>query len=138
MADAVTATTVDLPRPSSGVLGRARVLISGAVAGLLGVVPHVLHHAGPLAGAALFAGIGGTLLFGALGLLAAVPLLLRLRRRTGAWRVPAATLALFATVFAVSSFVVGPAITGGDDAEDERLAPAPVRPAPDGHDEHHP
>ena len=59
-------------------------------AALLGAAPHVLHHAGPLAGAALFAGVGGTLLFGALGLAAATPLLLRMRRRSGSWRRPAA------------------------------------------------
>jgi hypothetical protein len=57
-------------------------------AAVLGAAPHVLHHVGPLAGAALLAGATGKLLFGALGFLLAVPMLRRLRRRTGSWRVP--------------------------------------------------
>jgi hypothetical protein len=35
---------------------RTGALISSAVAAVLGVLPHVLHHVGPLAGAALLAG----------------------------------------------------------------------------------
>lgn len=107
------------------------------VAGVLGVAPHVLHHAGPLAGAALFAGVGGTLLFGALGLVAAIPMLLRMRRHTGGWRAPTAALAVFAALFSVSSFVVGPAITRGDDEPESRLAPTPAKTTPDAHDGHH-
>ncbi|MBI5105854.1 MAG: hypothetical protein HZB46_12900 [Solirubrobacterales bacterium] len=106
--------------------------MGSVVAAIFGVAPHVLHHAGPLAGAALFAGVGGTLLFGALGLLAAVPFLLRLHRRTGSWRAPAGALALFATVFAVSSFVIAPAITGSGDEDD-----AAPQAQPAGHDAHH-
>ena len=37
---------------------------SGAVAAISGIAPHVLHHVGPLAGSALLAGAGGTVLFG--------------------------------------------------------------------------
>lgn len=122
--------------PRRRFLARARLGLSGIVAGALGVAPHVLHHAGPLAGAALFAGAGGTLLFGALGFVAAIPMLLRMRRRTGGWRAPAAALALFAAIFSISSFVVGPAIAG-DDSLEERQPAAPARPLPAGHDEHH-
>ena len=104
---------------------RARVAISAATAAVLGLAPHVLHHAGLLAGAALFAGVGGTLLFGALGLLLAVPFLLRVRRRTGSWRLPAALLALFAAMFSVSAFVIGPALRDDDEARPgERSQPA--------------
>lgn len=110
--------------------------ISSVFAAVMGLAPHVLHHAGPLAGAALFAGIGGTLLFGALGLVAAIPFLIRLRRRTGGWRIPAATLALFAAVFSLSSFVIGPAISG-DDGESQPTTPAPGKPQPPGHKQHH-
>jgi len=39
---------------------RAAALVSSAVAAVLGIAPHVLHHAGPLAGAALLAGTGGS------------------------------------------------------------------------------
>ena len=61
----------------------------------------------------MVAGVGGSLLFGAVGFLAAIPYLLRVHRRTGAWRVPAALMALFALIFSISTFVIGPAITTG-------------------------
>ncbi|MCZ4495538.1 MAG: hypothetical protein JWM25_121 [Thermoleophilia bacterium] len=76
----------------------------------MGVLPHVLHHVGPLAGAALLAGTAGTLLFGAATFLLTIPLLLRLHRRTGTWRVPLALLALFVAIWAVSTLVIGPEI----------------------------
>ena len=107
-------------------------------AALLGAAAHVLHHAGPLAGAALFAGVGGTLLFGALGLAAATPLLLRMRRRSGSWRRPAAALALFTALFALSSFVVAPALTGAEE-DNDRPSPATAPQPSDGeHGVHHP
>lgn len=92
--------------------GRVRIWLAGAGAAVLGLLPHVLHHAGPLAGAALLGGLGGSLLFGALGLALSVPLLLRVRRRCGNWRLPGLLLATFAIVFSISTFVVGPAISG--------------------------
>ena len=88
---------------------------TGLVGGIVGVAPHVLHHVGFLAGTALVAGSGGTALFAALGLAASVPMLRRLYRRFGTWRAPAAGLALFAVMFTLSAFVVGPAISGGSD-----------------------
>jgi hypothetical protein len=91
---------------------RMAAVVSSAVAAALGLAPHVLHHAGPLAGAALLAGSGGALLFGAIGFLAAIPFLRRVHRRCGNWRVPGALLALFAVVFSISTFVIGPAING--------------------------
>jgi len=117
-------------------VSRSRVAISAALALVLGAAPHVLHHAGPLAGAALFAGIGGSLLFGALGLVAAVPWLMRVQRRAGNWLVPGALLALFVTVFSLSTFVIGPAIAGGEESD----APVPARQSPpvdQGHEAHH-
>jgi hypothetical protein len=109
-----------------------------AVGGLvLGAAPHVLHHAGPLAGAALLAGATGTILFGAFGLVAAIPMLRHLRRRFGSWRVPAGVLAVMGTVFAFSSLVIGPALTDdGDQTEPTR--PGETRPLPESHDSHHP
>jgi hypothetical protein len=98
----------------------------------VGLVPHVLHHVGPLAGAALLAGVGGTVLFAAIGFVAAIPFLLRLYRRFGSWRAPAIALALFAAMFSLSSFVIGPAISGGN--------ATPARPGieqQDGHEQHH-
>jgi len=120
---------------------RIGVAISGATAAIMGLLPHVLHHAGPLAGAALFAGVGGSLLFGALGLVAAVPFLLRVHRRHGGWRRPGALLALFAVMFSISTFVVGPAISGDDSKSDASPAITRTQPAdsePREHEEHHP
>jgi hypothetical protein len=97
----------------------------------------VLHHAGPVAGAALFAGTAGTILFGVLGLLAAIPLMIRLHRRTGSWRAPLGLLAVFAAVFAVSTAVVGPALSddsGQPSSAEERESPT-VTPAE--HEKHH-
>lgn len=113
-------------------------LASSAVAAILGIAPHVLHHAGPLAGAALIAGTGGTLLFGAIGLIAAIPFLLRVHRRCGNWRVPAALLALFAIVFSISTFVIGPAISRESDGSSESITnqTAPDMPATGGHHGH--
>jgi hypothetical protein len=97
----------------------------GAIAGVLGLVPHVLHHVGLLAGVALVSGTGGTIAFAILGLLLSVPLLIRLYRRYDTWRAPAIALAVFAVMFSLSSFVIGPAISG-----DSGSAPA-------GHEQHH-
>jgi hypothetical protein len=63
------------------VRGRLHALwqtVVGAVGLIMGLLPHVLHHIGLLAGTALVAGSGGTALFGALGILASVPMLVRL------------------------------------------------------------
>jgi hypothetical protein len=73
----------------------------------------VLHHIGLLAGVALITGAEGTALFGILGLAASVPLLLRLRRRFATWWAPAIGLAVFAVMFSVSAFIIGPAINSG-------------------------
>ncbi|GGL57333.1 hypothetical protein [Planomonospora parontospora] len=100
---------------------------------MVGIAPHVLHHVGFLAGAGIVAGAGGAALFGVLGLVASVPLLLRLRRRFGTWRAPAIALAVFAVMFSISTFVLGPAISG-----DTTEAPRDSRPAPTAdHTGHH-
>ena len=121
---------VELPRRRF-----AARLWSGVVAAwgaFIGLVPHVLHHVGPLAGAALLAGAGGTVLFAAIGFVAAIPLLLRLYRRFGTWRAPAIAVAVFAAMFSLSSFVIGPAISRGDDT------PASPRiEQQDRHEQHH-
>ena len=85
---------------------------TGVVGVLVGLAPHVLHHVGALAGTALVAGSGGTALFGALGLLLSIPMLLRLHRRFGNGKAPAIGLAVFAAMFALSTWVIGPAISG--------------------------
>lgn len=50
----------------------------GTIAGL---TPHVLHHIAPIAGAAVLTGTPGSVLFGILGFVLTVPMLLRLKRR---------------------------------------------------------
>lgn len=105
-------TTIALERTS--LAGRLWGGVVGVWGAFVGVLPHVLHHVGPLAGAALLAGATGRVLFAALGFVAAVPFLLRLRRRFDSWRAPAIALATFAAMFSLSSFVIGPAITGDD------------------------
>lgn len=72
---------------------------------------HVLHHVGPLAGAALLAGAGGTVVFFVLGLLLSLPLLRRIHRRFGSWVAPALAVAAFAAVFTVSSVAIAPRLT---------------------------
>lgn len=84
----------------------------GAIAGAL---PHVLHHAGPLAGAALVTGAGGTLLFAGVGFAATMPLLWHEHRRTQGWRTPVLVLAASAILFTVSTLTVG-RLLGGDEA----------------------
>ena len=98
--------------------------------GFIGLLPHVLHHVGPLAGAALLAGVGGQLLFAAIGFVAAVPFLIRLYRRFHSWRAPAVALVVFVAMFLLSSLVIGPAISGGG-------SDAPGIERPSGHAGHH-
>ena len=85
--------------------------LTAAVGAVMGLLPHLLHHAGLVAGAALVTGTTGNLLFGAAGLLLSAPLLRRLYRRFGTWKAPASALVLFAGAFAVSAFLIGPAIS---------------------------
>lgn len=92
-------------------IGRARAALAAAGAAVLGIAPHVLHHAGPLAGAAILGGVSGRLLFAALGFAATAPMLRRIHRRTGSWRLPGALLALMAVAFTASSLLVAPALT---------------------------
>ncbi len=116
-------------------LERVREAVAAVGAMVLGAAPHVLHHAGPLAGAAVLAGASGRLLFGAIGLVLTVPLLRRLHRRHGSWVVPGGVLALMAILFAVSTFVIGPAITG---AGGSPSTPKPAGVSTSGHEGHHP
>jgi hypothetical protein len=116
---------------------RAWVTLSALAAAFLGLLPHLLHHAGPLAGAARLAGVGGSLLFGALGLVASVPFLLRLHRRSGGWRLPAAVLALFAVAFSLSAFVIGPAINGDGSGTSASRDGANTAREVSGHEAHH-
>ncbi|TCJ31462.1 hypothetical protein E0504_48395 [Parafrankia sp. BMG5.11] len=123
-----------MEQASRGRLRAAWNALVGVIGGVVGLAPHVLHHIGFLAGAALVAGAAGTVLFGAVGLLLSVPFLLRLRRRFGTWRAPAIALVVFAAMFSISAFVIGPAINSDGDT------PVPRSPSPTDtvdHDSHH-
>ena len=121
-------SSVTLERPS--VTSRAWGAVLGLWGAVTGVLPHVLHHVGPLAGAALLAGAAGRVLFAAIGFVAAIPFLRRIERRFHTWKAPALALAIFVTAFAVSSFLIGPAISGAQ-------GPAPPGVEQGGHSEHH-
>lgn len=101
---------------------------------LTGVAPHVLHHVGPLAGAALLAGTGGRLLFAAIALAVSTPFLLRIHRRFESWLAPAIALAAMAASFALSSFVIAPLITGNESGGSPQT---PGQQQPAGHTGHH-
>src|ERR1035437_204541 len=95
-------------------------VLSGGLGGIVGLAPHVLHHIGPLVGTALVAGAGGTALFGVLGLVASVPMLIKMRRRFSNWWAPAIALTVFPAFFLSSSWVCAP------------LTPPPRPPPPPG------
>jgi hypothetical protein len=109
---------------------KRRWSISAVLGTAMGLLPHLLHHAGLLAGTALLAGIGGTVLFGLLGLVTMVPVLLRLRRRFRGWWAPAVAVMAFAAMFLMSALLVGPALR---DAMDPAPEPRPHPSAPAGH-----
>jgi hypothetical protein len=126
----MSATAVERPR---SIAGRAWSAILAAWGAFIGILPHVLHHVGPLAGAALLAGAGGKVLFAAIGFVAAIPFLLRLYRRFRTWVAPATALAIFAAMFSLSSFVIGPLISGSDSG----AKPTRGIEQPASHAEHH-
>lgn len=139
MADARKAEVVAISRKlGSGPAGRGKWVhgvwhaVVGAIGTVVGLAPHVLHHIGLLAGAGLVAGAAGTVAFGLLGFVVSIPFLLRLRRRFHTWWAPAIGLAVFALMFGLSAFVVGPLISGpGEPAENPPPAPSAA------HSEHH-
>jgi len=105
----VGAGQVTLGTASAGTVDRKRrtvwTVLSGGLGGIVGLAPHVLHHIGPLV---------GTALFGVLGLVASLPMLIKLRRRFSSWWAPAIALGVFTAMFLFSSFVVGPLISAPD------------------------
>ncbi len=105
--------------------------VVAAWAVVAGVAPHVLHHVGPLAGAALLAGFGGKAIFFALGLVLSLPMLRRLHRRFDTVVAPALAVVAFVGVFAFSSLVIAPRLAGTNDS------PPPGIDQPAGHASHH-
>jgi hypothetical protein len=125
-----TAATVLTPRRGLGARLWGAVVAAWAV--VSGVAPHVLHHIGPLAGAALLAGFGGKAIFFALGLLLSVPMLRRLYGRFGTLVAPGLAVVAFAALFSFSSLVVAPWLTGS-----EKAPTTPGIEQPAGHAAHH-
>ena len=111
---------VEMRTPTKGQSERAlpswpaRVLggLSAALGTVAGITPHVLHHIGPVAGAAILTGTEGSVLFGVIGFGLTVPLLLRLKKRFSTWAAPSVALALFAVMFTISTLWIGPVIRG--------------------------
>jgi hypothetical protein len=124
--------------PATETTGRhgGRWTLGAALGVVSGLAPHLLHHIGLLAGTALIAGIGGTVLFGVIGLTAMVPMLVRLRRRFSSWWAPGIATVLFATMFLVSTFVIGPVLRSATDRPAEP-SQGPAAPAGDQHIRHH-
>ena len=116
-----------------GFVAKAWRTVSAIFGTLLGLLPHVLHHAGLIFGAALVTGTGGNLLFGALGLLFSVPLLRRLHTRFHTWKAPAIALVVFVAMFSLSAFVIGPAISGSSSDADPSPVQTPDHSTHEGH-----
>jgi hypothetical protein len=129
----VSAAATLAPAQRRGLGGRLWVVVGAAWAVVTGVAPHVLHHVGPLAGAALLAGFGGKAIFFALGLVLSVPMLRRLHRRFGTLVAPALAVVVFAAVFTFSSLVVAPRLTGTNNSPTQ----VPAIEQPTGHESHH-
>ena len=98
--------------PLRAAAGRVWGAMLAAWAAFIGLLPHVLHHIGPLAGAAVLAGATGRVLFALIGFVASIPFLRRLHRRFATWKAPAVALVVFALMFSLSSFVIGPWLSG--------------------------
>lgn len=133
-ADSVTAATPWRAR-AAGAWAATRATFGA----LLGLAPHVLHHVGFLAGAALLTGVVGNTVLYAAGMLLSIPMLNRLRKRFGTWKAPVLGAIAFTGLFALSAFVIGPALN-----PTPAVAPAPVAssqtptPPADEHAGHHP
>lgn len=121
---------------SRGVLATAWSAVTAVVGGIMGLLPHLLHHVGLLGGAVLVTGATGNVLFAVLGLVFSLPLLRRLYRRFDSWKAPALALGVFALMFSLSAFVIGPAISNDDPSPDRDRTPVQT-PDPDEHEGHH-
>lgn len=120
-------STSDLAEPARS--GRAQGLWAGiraAIGAVLGLLPHLMHHIGLLAGAAVLTGVVGNSVLYVVGLVLSIPLLRRLHRRFGTWLAPALGAGVFTGLFLLSALVFGPAISGsgGNPASDS--VPVPV------------
>lgn len=113
--------------PPPGRWRTIRDAVGAVVGAVLGIAPHVLHHIGLLAGAALITGASGNAIFFAVGLALSIPMLRRLYRHFRSGWAPALAVVAFTLLFSLSAFVIGPAISGTDDAP---APPSPTDPSP--------
>lgn len=119
--------------------GRWRTTWAGVRAGLgalLGLVPHLMHHIGILAGTAFLTGVFGNSVLYVAGLVLSIPLLHRLRKRFGGWKAPVVGVIVFTAMFLVSALVLGPAINRLG-AEPAPQAPIQQVLAEEDHEAHH-
>lgn len=128
--------TADETTQRRGVLGTVWSSVTAVVGGIMGLLPHLLHHVGLLGGVVLVTGATGNVVFLVLGLVLSLPLFQRLYRRFGTWKAPALALAVFALMFSLSAFVIGPAINNEDSRPGQDRTPVQT-PAPDNHEGHH-
>ena len=114
-------------RPWRGIWAATRA----ALGALMGLAPHVMHHIGLLAGAAVLSGVFGNSVLYIVGLALSIPLLNRLRKRFNTWRAPLLGVLVFTALFALSTFVVGPLINPAGSV------PTPEAPTVIDHEGHH-
>lgn len=111
--------TVAPPQPlvdnAKPLLLRLRLAVAAVLGTISGIAPHVLHHVGPIAGAAIVSGATGTVVFGLLGFLLMIPSLLQIKRRFGTWLAPGIAVLVFAALFTISTVWIGPIIRGEAD-----------------------
>lgn len=134
LQEPTTVETADETPQRRGVLATAWSAVTAVVGGIMGLLPHLLHHVGLLGGAVLVTGATGNVVFAVLGLLLSLPLLRRLYRRFGTWKAPALGLGVFTLMFSLSAFVIGPAINNDNPSPDR---PPAQTPGPDDHEGHH-
>lgn len=128
-------TSTSAPGSSHGPRGVWATVRAG-IGAALGILPHIMHHVGLLAGAALLTGALGNGILYVVGLLMSIPLLRRLRSRFRTRWAPTIGITVFTAMFSLSAFVVGPAISGAGGGA-PATTPAPAVTTTDGHDGHH-
>lgn len=103
---------------------------------LMGLAPHVMHHVGFLAGAAILTGFLGNTILYVVGLVLSIPLLRRIHRRFATWKAPAIGVAVFSALFAFSAFVIGPLFNPAEANDPQPQVPTPTA-STDEHTGHH-
>lgn len=122
-------------RPMRGP-GSLWATIRAGLGAVLGILPHVMHHVGLLAGAALLTGVVGNGILYVVGLLLSIPLLRRLGSRFQTRWAPVIGVAVFTALLSLSAFVVGPAISSSGEKAPAN-SPTPAVTTTDRHDGHH-